>query len=69
VTHLEARKEVLHAFADHSKLGRVFDYRARWGLADGLKRMADWARRAGPRRPTPFGEIEVEKGLPPSWRG
>lgn len=68
VVHLEARKEVLHAFSDHSKVARVFEYKARWGLSDGLKRMADWAKSVGPAQPTPFGELEVTKNLPLNWR-
>src|SRR5437667_398980 len=43
IRHLEARKEVLHAAADHSKVARVFEYTAKWSLADGLKKMAEWA--------------------------
>jgi UDP-glucose 4-epimerase len=68
LTHLEPRKEVVHAVADHKKLERVFDYRPKWTLADGLKRMAAWAKTVGPRRPSTFGDIEVLKNLPPSWR-
>jgi UDP-glucose 4-epimerase len=68
VQYLEARREVLHAFSDHAKVERVFGYKARWSLRDGLARMAEWAKRQGPAQPTPFGEIEVTRNLPPSWR-
>lgn len=68
VIHHEARKEVLHAFSDHSKVERVFGYRAKWPLRDGLKRMADWAKSIGPIEPTRFGDIEVLKNLPLSWQ-
>ena len=68
ITHLEARKEVVHALADHDKLERALGYRARWSLADGLQRMAEWAKRTGPSRPTSRQDIEVMKNLPPSWR-
>lgn len=67
VTHLEPRKEVVHAFADHSKIERVFGYRAQWALADGLERMAAWAKSAGPARPSPRQYIELTRNLPPSW--
>ena len=67
ITHLEARKEVLHAVADHSKVERVFGYKAKWSLADGLRRMADWARRVGPREPSKRSDIEVSRNLPASW--
>ena len=68
VTHLEARNEVVHALADHGKLERVFGYRARWSLTDGLRSMAEWARRMGPRRSSSRQDIEVMKNLPASWR-
>lgn len=68
VRHLEARKEVLHAVADHSKVARAFGYTPRWPLPDGLGRMAQWAKAVGPRTPTTFDDIEVLENLPPSWR-
>ena len=68
IRHLEARKEVLHAVADHSKVARVFDYRAKWRIEDGLKRMAEWALRTGPREPSRRSDIEVWKNLPNSWK-
>ncbi|HEY6213073.1 MAG TPA: NAD-dependent epimerase/dehydratase family protein [Vicinamibacterales bacterium] len=67
IKHLEARKEVLHAVADHSKVARVFDYAAQWPLEAGLKKMAEWALRAGPREPSRRSDIEVWKNLPNSW--
>jgi len=66
-THLEPRKEVVHAFADHSKIARVFGYHPRWSLADGLERMAAWAKHAGPASPSPRQHIELTRNLPPSW--
>jgi UDP-glucose 4-epimerase len=67
ITHLDARKEVLHAVADHSKVARVFNYQARWSLPAGLQRMAEWALRAGPREPSRRSDVEVSKNLPASW--
>ncbi len=68
VRHFDARKEVLHAVADHSKVARVFGHNATYGLAQGLGRMASWARSVGPRKPTVFDDIEILKNLPASWR-
>src|SRR5258708_39816873 len=68
ITHLEARREVLHAVADHSKVARVFDYTAKWSLDAGLKKMAEWALKTGPRNPSGRADIEVWKNLPNSWR-
>ena len=68
IKHLEARKEVLHAVADHSKVAKVFDYRAKWPLEAGLKKMAEWALKTGPREPSRRSDIEVWKNLPNSWK-
>jgi len=37
-------------------------------LATGIDRMAKWARAQGPTRPSRFGEIEIERGLPSFWQ-
>jgi UDP-glucose 4-epimerase len=68
VRHLPPRNEVRVAWADHGKARRVFGDRPQTTLADGLGRMAAWAKQAGPRATPPFAEIEIERGLPPSWR-
>jgi UDP-glucose 4-epimerase len=67
VKHLDARREVLHAVADHSKTERVFSYRAEHDLKRGLARMAAWAKAVGPRKPTVFQNIEILRNVPPSW--
>jgi UDP-glucose 4-epimerase len=68
VKHLDARDEVQLVWADHGKAQRVFGKRPHTALADGLARMAEWARQTGPRSSPPFKDIEIERGLPPSWR-
>jgi UDP-glucose 4-epimerase len=68
IRHLEARKEVLHAVADHSKVAEVFGYRANWTLERGLKRMAAWALGVGPREPSRRVDVEIARNLPQSWR-
>jgi UDP-glucose 4-epimerase len=68
VIHHEARKEVLHAFSDHSKARRVFGGEDPVPLEEGVRRMCAWAKEHGPRTTPPFTGIEVEKNLPPSWR-
>jgi UDP-glucose 4-epimerase len=68
VRHLEARNEVVFAFSDHSKAERVFGTQRETTLAEGLARMAPWAKRTGARKSGRFGRIEIEKGLPPSWK-
>jgi UDP-glucose 4-epimerase len=68
IDYLPARKEVLHAFSDHSKAERVFGRGTVTPLADGIRKMAAWAKRAGVRTTKPFKDIEVTKNLPESWR-
>jgi UDP-glucose 4-epimerase len=68
IKHLEARNEVLHAVADHSKVSQLFGYRAQWTLERGLEQMAEWARRVGPREPSRRAAVEVDRNLPQSWR-
>ena len=68
VCHLAARSEVVHAYSDHAKARRLFGDGTGVGLEDGVKRMAEWARRVGARQSRAFSEIEICKGLPPSWR-
>ena len=68
VVHLEPRNEVAHAYADHSKVRHVFGERPVTPLEEGVARMATWAREHGPRSTRAFGAIEVERGLPDSWR-
>ena len=68
VVHLDARNEVVHAYADHSKTRRVFGERELTPLEEGVRRMVEWAREHGPRSTKEFGAIEVRRGLPDSWR-
>lgn len=68
VKHLEARNEVVFAFSDHSKVDRVFGRGAETSLEDGLARMVPWAKATGARKSGTFDAIEIEQGLPPSWR-
>lgn len=67
IRYLPERKEVKHAYCSHEKVARVFGYRARVTLQDGLARMAAWAKRVGPRRSKPFAGIEIPKNLPSVW--
>ncbi len=68
VTHLPARLETVHAYADHDKARRIFGGREPVSLEDGIARMAEWARQVGARESSVFGEIEIERNLPPSWK-
>ncbi len=68
VRHLPARHEVVDAYSSHAKVKRIFGYESGVSLDEGIKRMTDWARGIGPRPQTPFGTIEIERNLPPSWQ-
>ena len=65
--HLPARNEVVHAYADHGKVARVFSPPPPVPLSAGIARMAAWVKSHGPRQPVEFSNIEVKKNLPPSW--
>jgi UDP-glucose 4-epimerase len=68
ICHLPARQEVVHAFAAHDKVRRIFQPDRSVPLDEGLRRMAHWALQRGPLRPVEFKAIEVPVNLPPSWR-
>jgi UDP-glucose 4-epimerase len=68
IRHLDARNEVVHAYSSHRKVQAAFgDLLKNVSLEQGVQRMADWAKRVGPRQSQPFRGIEVRKHLPPSW--
>lgn len=67
IRHLEARNEVVHAHADHSKVKKVLGDPALTTLEDGLNRMAVWAKNAGVRKSQRFRDIEILEKLPPVW--
>ena len=67
VMHLEARNEVVHAYADHSKSQKVFNIQSETSLKEGLQKMADWAKEVGARKSSEFENIEITEKLPPFW--
>ncbi|MBY0526021.1 MAG: NAD-dependent epimerase/dehydratase family protein [Gemmataceae bacterium] len=68
IRHLEARKEVVHAYASHDKVRRVFGVNGEISLREGLERMAAWAKQHGPRQSSLFKDVEVMKQMPLSWK-
>ena len=68
LNHLPARNEVKHAFSSHNKLKDVFKTVPRFGIEEGVQRMAAWAQKVGPRSSKRFEGIEILKNMPPSWR-
>lgn len=68
VRHLDARNEVMHAYADHSKVQKVFSIQSGYTLKKGLQLMADWAKTAGSKESDKFKGIEITEKLPPIWQ-
>jgi UDP-glucose 4-epimerase len=66
--YLPDRVEVAHIHTSHAKARALFGYQARTDLERGLRAMAAWVRTHGARATAPFAAIEIERGLPPSWR-
>ena len=68
IDHLPAREEVVAAWADHSHFRNAFQPEDEVSLADGIGRMAEWAKAVGPRSSSVFSDIEVTRNLPESWK-
>jgi len=67
IRYLPARNEVQHAFPDHGRVRQVFGESPTVSLEEGVGRMAAWAKQAGGRQSSAFGNIEITRNLPPSW--
>ncbi len=67
INYLKARKEVKHAYSDHSKAHEVFGQNGSIKLDEGISRMAKWAYKVGARKSKEFKEVEVRKNMPQGW--
>jgi len=67
INHLRARSEVMHAYADHSRAHRQFGEGSGVNLEEGIRRMAEWAKKTGARKSQEFSQIEIEDKLPEGW--
>ncbi len=67
INYLNARKEVKHAYSDHSKAHQVFGKNGSIKLDEGISRMAKWACKVGARKSMEFEEVEVRKNMPDGW--
>jgi UDP-glucose 4-epimerase len=67
IRYLPPRNEVLNAYASHEKASRILGAKPSVSLAEGIGRMAAWARAVGSRKAKRFGEIEVERNMPAVW--
>ncbi len=68
INYLKQREEVLHAYASHSKFYKIFEPKTTTSLADGLLKMATWAKTQGAQESSKFSSLEITKNLPPTWR-
>jgi UDP-glucose 4-epimerase len=68
VRHVEARNEAKVAYADHSRFRAVFPAGPETPLAEGIRRMAEWARARGARAAGAAAALEIPRNLPPAWR-
>jgi UDP-glucose 4-epimerase len=68
IQYLPVRKEVVNAFSSHEKVKRVFGYEPKVDLEEGIRRMAEWAKKMGAKKGKEFSNIEVARNLPDSWR-
>ena len=68
IKHVEARNEVVHAWADHSKFYRLLGPKSTTNLEQGLKLMTQWALQNAIRKSSKFKNIEIEENLPPIWK-
>jgi UDP-glucose 4-epimerase len=69
IRYVEARKEVMHAYSDHTKVKKVFNIKDHEliGLEEGLTKMANWVLKVGSRQSSDFKNIEIPIGLPKIW--
>ncbi len=67
INYLDARNEVKHAFSSHDKLIEYFAYKSRYTLEEGLKNMAEWAKKTGVKKSKKFEKIEILRNLPEIW--
>ncbi|MCX6187284.1 MAG: NAD-dependent epimerase/dehydratase family protein [Bacteroidetes bacterium] len=67
INYLTARNEVMHAYSSHAKAHRIFGAPTGIQLAEGIKYMADWAKKVGARQSKEFGNIEITEKLPDGW--
>lgn len=66
--YVEARHEVLHAYADHSKVRKFFGEKKLVSLDAGIGCMAEWVKKVGVRKSKGYDKIEILKNFPPAWR-
>jgi UDP-glucose 4-epimerase len=67
INFLTARNEVVHAYSDHSKANAFFERSTDVSLDEGIRMMANWARKVGSRKSQEFENLELTMNLPETW--
>ncbi|MEW6356208.1 MAG: NAD-dependent epimerase/dehydratase family protein [Planctomycetota bacterium] len=65
--HLEPRFEVKHAFCTTTKSEKILGYKTTVSLQEGIRRMAEWAKKKGPQPQKKWDSYEVTKNIPSFW--
>jgi UDP-glucose 4-epimerase len=68
IQYLPQRKEVVHAYAQHEKIRKIFGSNGAVSLEEGISKMAAWARSVGARQAKQFENMEVDRNLPSIWK-
>jgi len=67
--YLEQRPgEVKHAYCTTRKSEELLGYKTLHTLRDGVGKMVEWAKKAGPQKPTYRVPLEITKKAPPAWK-
>jgi UDP-glucose 4-epimerase len=68
VKHLPERNEVKIAYSDHAHLKNYFQNENYTNIEIGLNKMAEWVKLNGIKTSKDFGNLDIEKNLPSSWK-
>lgn len=64
----ERPAEVKHAYCTVEKSVKLLDYKTSHTLEEGIKKMAEWAKKIGPQKPTYALPLEITRRVPKVWR-
>lgn len=67
INYLQARKEVLHAYSDHSKAHDILGQNGAISMDEGIQKMSDWAKKVGSRKSQEFSNVEIRQNMPEGW--
>jgi hypothetical protein len=57
----------MHAYADHSKVRRIFNGNNSVSLDEGIRLMANWVQGVGSKKSREFSNLEIQEQLPDGW--